>query len=186
MIGKVLGLLTIAFCFSPLGVTMAGEAEGRVNLAKNPGFEEADPKDAALPSVWSPEDWGTGCKSTFIWDKKVVHSGDRSVFIQTPPGCVGVWVEWDKSPSQFKSGKSYQMTAWMKAEGAGNGSGIIFDGFEVSGKRPVASTSGTFNWKKLTISGAKLDKKKKHVGISFVCRGGKVWFDDVEIVEVKE
>ena len=187
MSGKVLGLLTIAFCFSPLGVTMAGEAEGTGNLAENPGFEEADPKDASLPNVWSPEDWSTsGGKSTFIWDEKVVHSGKRSVFIETPPGSVGVWVEWSKSPAHFKPGKSYQMTAWMKAEDAGNGSGIIFDGFDVSGKRPVANGAGTHDWKKLTISGARLNKSKKHIGISFVCRGGKAWFDDVEIVEVIE
>ena len=183
----VLGLLTIAFCFSPLVITMAGEAGGTGNLAKNPGFEEADPKDASMPKVWSPEDWGTsGGKSTFVWDKKVVHSGDRSVFIQTPPGSVGVWVEWDKSPAQFKSGKSYQMTAWMKAERAGNGSGIIFDGFEVSGKRPIANGAGTHDWKKLSINGARLKDGAKNIGISFVCRGGKAWFDDVEIVEETE
>ena len=161
--------------------------EGRVNLAENPGFEEADPKNPSLPLVWSPENWNTsGGKSTFIWDDKVVHSGTRPVFIQTLPGSVGSWVEWYQSPAHFKPGKFYRMTAWMKAEDSTPNSGIALCGFEVSGRKAIAYTSGSYDRKKLTISGARIKVEDKHVGICFICRGGKAWFDDVEIVEEME
>ena len=124
---KVLSVAVLVYSF--VVTSMGADHSGtRVNLAENPGFEEADAKNPTMPAVWSPENWGTsGGKSTFIWDDKVVHSGKKSISIQAPPGSSGVWVEWYQSPAHFKAGKSYQMTAWMKSENASSGSGIIFD-----------------------------------------------------------
>ena len=169
--------------FLLLSLPLLGEP---VNIVKNPSFEEG------MPSWWDTEDWNTSRgKPTYVWDDKVAHTDKRSVSIENQPGTSGVWVKYlwkDQGDfkTYFKPDTFYQMSAWVKAGNTADGSGIILDGCEVLGERPMAVTRGTHDWKKLVIKGARLKEGTRYVGIVLVCRGGKIWFDDVEIVEMEE
>ena len=165
------------------------------NIVQNASFEEPDPRDQTKPFWWGGTYWGKADvpRPVFLWDDKVAHSGKRSVFVEVKPGgSAGVWIHYlwkDKEPRfqpYFKPDTFYQMSAWVKAENTAAGSGIILDGCEVLGERPLAAIGGTHDWKKLVIKGARLKEGANVVYPALVCRGGKVWFDDVEIIEETE
>ena len=161
------------------------------NIVQNPSFEDANPNDQSEPFWWGSSVWYTKAgQPTFVWDDKVAHSGKKSVSIECKPGSSGVWIHhFHKSKGLenfFQADKFYQMSTWVKAENLAGGSGIILDGCEVMGERPWVRTSGTHDWKKLVIKGARLKQDSGTVSATLVCRGGKVWFDDVELVEMEE
>jgi len=156
-----------------------------INIAVNPGFEEADSGNPSMPAWWTTDLWNTsGGVPIYAWDDKVAHAGKRSILITCPTGSIGAVVKYGV-PS-LNPDKFYQMSAWVKTENAGGNSGIILDGCEVMGERPWASIDGTHDWKKLTIKGAMLKAGVTSVDICLVCRGGKLWFDDVEVVAMDE
>ncbi|MBM4086434.1 MAG: hypothetical protein FJ272_16740, partial [Planctomycetes bacterium] len=147
------------------------------NLLRNGGFEEA----GARPPHWGTEDWGKrGAKNVYGVDAKVFHQGGRAACIEVvEPGAVGTWHQWFREPVEHQG---YMLRAWVKCENAAAGSGIICDGGTAFGERPWARTDGTHDWKLLEVHNIRVKPGNPWLLVSLVCRGGKMWFDDVELV----
>jgi len=84
------------------------------------------------------------------------------------------------------------LRAWVKGKLEGNWSShLICDRATRDGKRPIVAIvsftkKGTFDWTQVTLDRIKLDPKyPKGVMVTLCNRAGELWFDDVELVEVK-
>jgi len=150
------------------------------NLLKNPSFEEETSHPRYPAANWTPHVWigkdTPGYK--YKHDKSVCHSGKASIFSECSPGINGAWGQYYE---QADPSKTYHASVWLRGENVAGGSALIVDGGKVDGKRPCATVSGTFDWKKVTIRGIKPDANK--LTFTIVNRGGKLWADDAVLKE---
>jgi len=150
------------------------------NLLKNPSFEEGTSNPRYPVANWDAHEWTgkdiPGYK--YKHDKSVCHSGKASIYSECQPGTKGAWAQYYK---QTDPSKTYYASVWLRGENVAGGSALIVDGGKVDGKRPCATVSGTFDWKKVTIRGIKPDANK--LTFTIVNRGGKLWADDAVLKE---
>ena len=100
--------------------------------------------------------------------------------------------EFYSYPSQsvpFESGKRYEFSAWMKAEGLTKNAGLCVEWFDADGRWLSGSyaglgTAGTHDWMKMSACTPPMPSEAKSVRIAFLVQKGglgKAWFDDVSV-----
>jgi len=155
---------------------------------KNPGFEQAMDTARSLPQIWHIKKIAG---YNFSLDDKEKHSGNNSLKIQNNSNPV------DFSPfSQYVSvntnhPKKIIISAWIKSDNTKNTPGlwcqvrdrtdktIGFNSLQVSN---VIDT-GTYNWKKYSITLLIDTNAKGLVAGGFLMGEGTLWFDDMEITD---
>lgn len=203
-----LGILTLGI-FASLGAVSApsAEAQGPLKLL-NPGFEEADPDRAGMPLGWgtypgSPQ----GPRMKFIWDDRYAHSGERSLSMVVADRNIS-WLPLDTAdyatsldredlPDQGAPrpqaivGHEYLLSAWVRAEGsARQGAALVLrwtdeDGWIPSYRREYFQLKQE-GWQLIAISSVAPEGSRWIVPILQVSASpeeGRIWFDDVSLVD---
>lgn len=162
------------------------------NLAPNPGFEEVDPKNVALPVGW--RGWNsTGTQAEFVVLAGAGREGSRAAAIRNvSAGATAVWIPAGLAnhPS-VTAGKEYVLVVWVRAEGASTpvaidirwldekGNGISVATGDPEQSRVRAEEAG--NWYRLVVV-AVAPEKAAFAQIRLHadgCTKGTVYFDDV-------
>jgi len=167
--------VAVLVCSFVVASTGADHSGTRVNLLKNPSFEETTDKHRYPAADWDATGW-TGDIPTYKFkvDTTVSHTGKSSMYSECAPGTQpGAWAQ---DCENVTPSRTYYASVWLKGEDLANGSGLIVDDGKVNGKRPMAAVSGTFDWKKVTIKGIKPNGNR--LIFTIVNRGGKLWADD--------
>jgi len=151
------------------------------NLIKNGSFEEGRSK----PSFWETSQWNNFSK--FSWDKRISHSGERCVQIESRKNPNDArWIQ----KVEVKPDTDYLLSGWIKTENV-----------EYSKQQVDAAANlcvyGTWNrtigvvgskdWTYVTLEFNSGDKEEIIIG----CRlgywsgvtKGRAWFDDICLVE---
>ena len=166
------------------------EILGEPKDANSPVADEGFEREFATP-------WGTGqyakghapwwtnggCDARGTFDRSQWHGGGKALhIINRSPRAANVYGT-TQMPLQLAAGKKYQVTAWARATGlasAGGASIVVDDDWKL---RPIQLPQGTYDWTKfrgtfvLPNSGGQLRILSEDQG--------EVWFDDVQIEEVK-
>jgi len=190
-----------------LAAASAAAPSAARNLARNPSFELDANKDGA-PDAWEPFELCTPYHTTECsLDSQVAHEGERSAMIAqgslycTITGTMG-WLQ--RGIIDHGGGKTYRVSAYVRAGKPEKASGYIKTIFPTRvrlylfGEDPkrgpdyTGAASPIFDigpeWKKITrtVTFARditnvslLLAREAQIG------GGHVWFDCVEVVEVK-
>ncbi len=183
------------------------EAQGPVALL-NPGFEQPDPARTDMPLGWgtypgSPQ----GPRMKFIWDDQHAHSGERSVSMVVAERNIS-WLPSDTTAyaTSLKAedlkeggvprpaaivGHEYLLSAWVRAEGsAQQGAGLVLrwtdeNGWIPSYRREYFQLKDE-SWQLIAISSTAPEGSKWIVPILQVSGSpeeGRIWFDDVTLVD---
>jgi len=153
------------------------------NLVKNPGFEEGDQESLYF---WQTDCWEKAQGVTeFLVDENVYHSGSRSACIVNNSANDSRY----KQPIKVKGDTYYRISCWVKTENVGDetkGANISVEGgLETS--RDIRQTSG--DWEYIEVYG-KTSPNQETVNLTIGLGGygnintGKIWIDDVEVVEL--
>lgn len=171
-------LISIQFIFSS---PVFAESE---NLVKNPGFEEGNDESVYF---WQTHCWekAEGVTEFFI-DESVYHSGGKSA-------CIVNHSENDSrymQPIKVKGDTYYRLSCWVKTENVGTktkGANISIEG-SLDTSRDIRETSD--NWEYLELYG-KTSPNQETFTLTIGLGGygntntGKIWIDDVEVVELE-
>lgn len=151
-----------------------------MNLVQDPGFEEA------AESPWSFSDLNPG-KSIIAQDESQFHSGKKSIcFISNLPNgirCTQI--------VKVKEYTNYKVSCWIKTENVGIdncGAFLSVAGFNKRSEEVKGTTEG---WKYLELKEFTTKKINEicvilELGDIGSLNTGKVWFDDVSVVECKD
>ena len=170
------------------GVESAEEvkSEIKVNLIKNPGFEE-DADSDGIPDNWDIRNWRGTPDLVFKLDDEVYKSGSLSMCIECPTAARGALMQNIK----VEAGKTYNFSIWCKSEkltGYYGGLATVFFQFIPEGRvifnLPMQGTKG---WTKSTTA---VTMPAGTTGVTIQAQifnsSGKVWFDDVQMAPVEE
>lgn len=150
---------------------------------KNTGFEEG------MPTNW--QIYATGTKHKYTYPE-IGRSGGPSMAIEYPIREIGKMASLIQS-TQIDTTKKYKLSGWIKTENIkGAGASIKVDWKDATGKYLGESTImkrqvGTISWK--YFGGDVLpdpDADKAVIVLDLKDCSGKVWFDDVSIVDISE
>jgi len=153
----------------------------------------------------SPADWfATEVPETkefvrFEWDDRIAHTGERSVSIAIdvshPDNMIAY--NWTKVVPACKVGKAYELSGWVKTENLGEPIWLLAQcwneardnmlGFATTQKDyPI---KGTSDWTRVgtvfTVPEGTAEVRVRAGVATRENRGGKGWFDDIQIVEVR-
>ncbi|MDH7481960.1 MAG: glycosyl hydrolase [Armatimonadota bacterium] len=133
----------------------------------NPGRFDGTAKEGKI-EVSTEGRWGTVCVS-------ISQSGERAA--------------WDATPIPVRPGRRYRATAWIRTENAtGNNQIALFwysgDMWHYIREDRSESVTGTNGWKKIGVT-AVAPKGSAFVRVNLISEknSGKVWFDDIALVE---
>ncbi|MCX7045696.1 MAG: beta-galactosidase [Candidatus Sumerlaeota bacterium] len=148
------------------------------NLLSNPGFEEPSPK--GVPSGWQWDKRNTD--ATCAIDRGVAHSGQCSIKLTngTARGAHIYGMLWRAQALSLIEGKSYTMSAWVKADASG--SVQMIGGADWQIRVHVPDTDG--QWRRVSgtfKAGVKDNAFVLRINVEGPTRG--VWIDDVKIEE---
>lgn len=193
----------LSFLFIFLAKSLVGQ-----NLVKNGDFEKGDPnKELVHGRVSQVENWAayfypwTGCSAS--WERGNAHSGDYSVKITIPQEAKpNHTIAWCSSLIPVKESETFNISFWMKLKGVKAGTGwhkpgamvVFFDENKNRIRHWDMVRVGEENtpWRKYEkrikipkmARGKKVAFIKVHLVVSFC--PGEVWFDDVEVLPIKE
>ena len=192
---SVLALLAVAAAQPP---TCEAADRGGRNLLRNPGFEEALTRGGGQTTV--PTDWQlhvyTPPDLEIVLDQTTAHAGKNSVKIvaSVPRPKLGAAVA--QSVRGIRPGAAYRLSGWILLSDlrAGNrpGAACIQLNFCDTNKRRLklydGSTRQADGWQYVSVVGT-APEKTEWITVSCVFGGkntdGVMWYDDLELVEVK-
>jgi len=170
-------LISMQFVFSSL---VFAESE---NLVKNPGFEDGDTESMHF---WQTDSWEKSAGFTeFLIDETQYYSGSKSA-------CIINNLENDsrfRQPIKVKGDTYYRMSCWVKTENVGTetkGANISIDGSLETSRDIRETTSG---WEYIELYG-RTSPNQENFTLTIGLGGygnintGKIWIDDVEVVEL--
>lgn len=179
-------LLLITCCCLSLLLNCGGS-----NLLINPGFEDKDP-DKTVPNQWLREsyrDW-----VIFKADDTVKHSGKYSLLIEnTQPNDSAFF-----QTIELAAGTEYELSGWIKTEGVQPSTEKNPPNLDLGANLCAAITfpqvwhtgqhQGTSDWTHISVKFTPDEKKaygiKARLGMWGNVAQGKVWFDDLKLVEL--
>lgn len=135
----------------------------------------------------------------FEWDDQVAHSGKRSVSLAIDASHPDdqVHYNWTAPVPACRPGGRYELSGWIKTENLTAPAFIMFQfwGEDKSSMVGFASTQGDYNvtgtsdWQQVGVVFTVPDDTgdvRIRAGIAAPDnRGGKVWFDDLRIIEIR-
>lgn len=189
-----------------LACSVCAQAQGVVKLL-NAGFEQADPKRPGMPLGWGTYPGSATGRLEFIWDDQQARSGKRSVCIVVGERGAS-WLPSDTSDyatslqvedlegvalprPQAVVGHEYALSASVRGEGSARQAAVLVlrwtneSGWITSYVREYFQLEGE-GWQLLTISAAAPE------GAKWICpilqvrsspEPGRIWFDDVTLVD---
>jgi len=161
------------------------------NLIANGGFEQKGAETLA-------EGWQTkayrGTEVEFTLDEKVNHSGALSLKARFDENGGSAMVYPAKQITGIKSGQTYKVSIWMKAQDLGYSPNFIAPAvrfnFRPTRIQPVPTIDlmyemkDTLEWKELTLtSTAPADAEE--ITLQIMLTKGTIWIDDVSVTPVK-
>ena len=151
-----------------------------VNLIKNGDF--ANTKNGR-PEGWRESTWGGSAK--FAVDESVGHTAAPSVVVASSEGADASW----SFRVELKPRTDYRLSAWIKTESvdAGTGSGALMNLHELQMEGKSLATTGTTEWTQVTTEFHSGTHTSLLVNLLLGGWGrstGKVWFDDVELIQI--
>ncbi len=180
-------LATAAGCGKEENLLVAGDFERQTELQKSPNgwFATVVPRFKEFVS--------------FEWDDQVAHSGEHSVSIAIDPAHPDdpVSYNWTAAIPACKGGGTYEISGWIKTEEMTTTAVIMlqFWNEDKSAMLGFATTqadypvTGTSDWtqvgKVFTVAEGTAEVRVRAVVQAPDNRGGKAWFDDLCVVEVK-
>jgi len=146
----------------------AGPKLGDTELLANTNFENGI-------EPWSAQKWsGMGAGGL----DAEARGGKASVQLTNSTGAQDIVVCVTYPTTEFKAGKTYRFSGWVKTEKVEMGVKLRFGNVESTG------ASGTANWKQLSCDfSPKKDEKVKYLAV-WLQGPGKVWIDDLSVREV--
>ena len=177
-------------------LTGCGESRGRA-------LSDGSGPDA--PRLESLETWtATAVARTakhvgFTWDERVTHGGERSVSIaiaDSHPDEV-IAYNWYGAMHGYEVGASYELSGWVKCENLNDTMWICVqcwnDGrnemLEFASTQADYRITGTSDWTRVmtvfTVPPGTADVCVRAGIAAPGCRGGRAWFDDFSIREVR-
>lgn len=180
-------LITVVGCGKEENLFLAGDFERETELQQ------------------SPEGWRTTIVPelkdfvSFEWDDQVAHSGERSVSFAIDAGHPDdkVHYNWNAAVPACKPGGKYRLSGWIKTENVST-TAVIMLQFWVERFTTMLgsattqrdySITGTTDWTKVEVvftvpegTGAVVIRAGMAAPDN---RGGKAWFDDLRITEVR-
>ena len=158
-------------------------AAAAANLVKDSGFE-------AEPTSWGQN--VQGGKFRFARDPAVKRSGAASGLLE----CLAVgsaedeqrnrtkaWARWHRGDTPVAAGKSYALRVWYRTDLDFRGSVRIWATGTTAGTKEVKGLNTQGVWRELKIEGIKPQADSVGLYLNVMDGTGKVWFDDVEMVE---
>jgi hypothetical protein len=165
------------------------------NLLRNGGFE-APASDHGGPDGWSATRVpGTKEFVALDWDDKVSHTGSRSVSIAIHKSHPDNQIDynWNQAVLKFEPGKTYDLTAWIKAQDLKSTASIVVQCWDSAFTKMLgfASTQkeyqviGSTGWVQVKTTISMPDDTGRVMILAVIRapdnRGGRVWFDDIQI-----
>lgn len=209
---KVIQIMLVAI-LANFAITAVNAQEEKTNLASNPSFEEwvekkgkQDPeKSPKLQNNMIPRDWGANLEfykenkentGSVFRDDTIKHSGKSSVKIENkkPVNTTGV-ARWD---IKVKPETTYKITIWTKGKDvkkAKDGVGAAL--WASSGPKKdfwsnkkggykFLKKEGSYDWTPLEIVfKTRPEDEMMIINAQLRWSSGTVWFDDIEVTEVK-
>jgi hypothetical protein len=187
-------LLIISAVLSYASCAFAGDESG--SIVRNGGFEIGT-ETGIDPVVWRatrvPQ---TSEHVSFDWDHKIFCSGDRSVSISIHETHTDdrIHYNWNQHILGFIPGETYELSAWIKTENLKTTAFIVVQFWNLEMTEVIGSASienkdkvtGTSDWLQVRATVEVPDETKRMVILAGLeapaNRGGKVWFDDIQIV----
>ncbi len=167
------------------------------NVLRNGGFE-IQATDHAGPYAWSatkvPQ---TKDFVTLAWDDQVFHTGTRSVSIAVQESHPDDQIDynWNQAVLEYDPGETYEVTGWIEAHDLKSTAFIVVQCWDGAFTKMLGfsttqhdhQVTGTTDWTqiKITISiPVETGRVMILAGIRGPDnRGGKVWFDDIQILK---
>jgi len=157
---------------------------------KNPDFEIEAYPGAGCPADWYPCDLVSEGGANFDWDSQVYHSGNHSISITyTNPGAV-----WWQQIVQIQANKLYQISGYIKTDELDGYCQIQLsfldeEGCSLHNIRELPGGTqfeGTNDWTPDTFE-YHAPTQARAVEIRLLVTGqGKIWFDDISLIEVSD
>lgn len=169
------------------------------HLLANGGFEPQSALEKRPGDWYATELPHTKEFVSFEWDERVVHTGKRSVSIaiaSSHPDEV-IAYNWTKAVPACQVGKSYELSGWVRAENLSGPAWIVVQcwndakdemlGFATTQKdHPIMGTSDWTQVKTVFTVPAGTEEVIIRAGIATPeNRGGRVWFDDLRVGELR-
>jgi mono/diheme cytochrome c family protein len=147
------------------------------NVLANSGFENLA---GGLPAGWKEENYGTAPGNpgnTWQETGDFKHGGERSLHLEGKDGFTekAMVTKADLKPNTY-----YRLTAWIRTEGL-HGRAFIVDRAHGAANAPL---SGTADWREVTLLFNSGDIPRADLHLVYAAEKGKVWFDDVRLIEM--
>ncbi len=175
----VAGLLVLAGPVRPAATdeTMLSAA----NLLQNGDFSSVS---ANQPDAWRPNTWGGD--ADFQVDPNSGHSAVPCVRISSTDGADASW----SYQAKLKPNTQYRFSAWVKTEGfkAGTGFGALLNIHELQLANKSPAITADSDWQQISTEFDSGTRNELLLNLLYGGWGestGTVWFDDVELVELK-
>ena len=189
----ILAVVAALFCAS----FVLGDTEP-ADVVRNGDFESsAESKDE--PAVWrATRVPHTIEQVTFGWDDQVFHSGSRSASISIDEAHPDdqIHYNWNQHVFGFNPGASYQVTAWIKTRNLTKSAFVVVQCWNQAITEVIGSTTnqnvdevhGTSDWVRIQTTLEVPEATKRMVVLAGIAvpqnRGGKAWFDDIQIIPI--
>ena len=196
-VGEVAFIVGIGLALSAMSAMAEDDSP---QVLKNGGFETRA-ADHAGPYAWSftqaPQTEGlVAC----AWDDRVFHSGARSVSISIEESHPDKQIDynWNQAVTEFDPGETYEVTGWIRAYNLDASPVIVVQCWDSTFTKMLGfattqrdyEVTGTTEWTqvKATISvPAETGRVMLLAGVRAPDnRGGRVWFDDIQITREKD
>ena len=170
--------------FDP-AIEILGEPQDLNSPVAEEGFEGAFAAPWGTGQYAAKAPWWTsgGCNANGTFDRSHWHSGGKALHIINRSARAADVYGTTQMPLQLTTGKKYQITAWGRANGlasAGGASIVVDEDWKI---RPIQLPQGTYDWTEFT---GIFVLPKSGGQIRFLSEDqGEVWFDDVQIEEIK-
>ena len=191
-------LALIALLGLPASAKSASAESSGPDLVQNGGFEDGPTREGD-PAVWH----ATRVREfrdqyAFTWEDSVVHTGARAVAIElleTHPDDI-VHYNWNQHLVGFEIGRTYEASAWTRTEDLGRSAFVVLQCWDramqnrlaLASNQDKTSATGTTDWTRITATIEVPEGTGRMVILVGLAanenRGGKVWFDDVQVVPV--
>jgi hypothetical protein len=176
-----------------------GGCSTKPDLLVNGGFEPQSALQKSIGDWYATELPRTKEFVSFEWDDQVVHTGKRSVSIAiaiSHPDEV-IAYNWTKAVPACQIGKSYELSGWIRTENLSDPAWIIVQfwndaknemlGFATTKKDyPIMGTS---DWTQVgTVFPVPAGTAEVRIRAGIAApenRGGRVWFDDLRVHELR-
>jgi mono/diheme cytochrome c family protein len=161
----------------------ASETATGPNLIANASAESLSPDPPHLPEHWQTRTWSG--QPVFEVEEAFARSGNRCLKIHSKEGADASW----SFPVTVRRNRNYRLSAWVRTENiTGGGLGALLNLHELQMEGKADALRGTQDWQPVVTEFNSGNRESLLVNLLFGGWGrstGTVWFDDVELVELK-